>query len=119
MALLVRTYVLRLNPGWPNAGSFQHRAANLNLRYFGPDNGLYRISGTIKVDGSPDTPVARLVVLFDQISLRPLRSTWSNATTGAYEFIHLPNRKCMVMSFDYTNNFRAVVADQVTPELMT
>jgi hypothetical protein len=86
--------------------------------YFGEDSGLYQITGTVKVDGSPDTPVARLVVLFDQLGLRPLRSTWSDGTTGAYTFTKIANKKYMVMSFDHTHNFRAVVADQVTPDLM-
>lgn len=119
MTLRLNSTRLRLNPGWPNAGSLQKLLTGNRYRYFGQDNGGYRISGTVKVDGSPDTPVSRLVVVFDQISLRPLRSGWSDATTGEYEFTHLPNRQLMVMSFDYTENFRAVVADRVTPELMT
>jgi hypothetical protein len=118
MALLLNSIRLRINPGWPNAGSLQERLNHVTYRYRGQDTGAYRINGTVKVDGSPDTPVARKVVLFDQVGLRPLQDTFSNATTGEYEFTHLANKPHMVMAFDHTNNFRAVVADRVTPEPM-
>lgn len=118
MALTLNGVRLRLNPGWPNAGSFQERLNWLTYRHRGQDSGLYRINGTVKVDGSPDTPVARKVVLLDQVSLRPLQDVFSNGTTGDYEFTHLANKPHMVMAFDHTNNFRAVVADRVTPEPM-
>lgn len=115
----VQPPAVRLNPGWPNASGITKRLSGQILRNRTEDSGRYKISGTIKVDGSPDTPVARKVVLFDQVSLRVLQSTFSNATTGAYEFLNLANKPHMVMSFDYTESFRAVVADRVMPELMT
>lgn len=119
MALLLNRRDVRLNPGWPSPSAFQPRVAGTAHRYRTQDSGLYRISGTVKVDGSPDTPVARKVVLFDQAGLRPLQDTVSDATTGEYEFTNLANKSHMVMSFDHTNSFRAVVADRVTPEPMT
>jgi hypothetical protein len=118
VSLRLNSQTLRLNPGWPNPSAIQKRIHHLTLGFKGEDAGTYQVGGTIKVDGSPDTPVARLVVLFDQMTLRYLQSTWSNATTGAYQFTHLANKPYMVMSFDYTLNFRAIVADRVTPEPM-
>lgn len=108
----------RLAPGWPNPTALVKRVSGAVLRNRTQDSGQYKISGTIKVDGSPDTPVARKVVLFDQVSLRVLQSTFSDGTTGAYEFTNLANKPHMVMSFDHEESFRAVVADRVTPEPM-
>lgn len=118
MAYRVNNGLIRLNPGWPNPTAVVKRVKTGQVHYRGQDAGAYRINGTVKVDGSPDTPVARKVVLFDQVSLRPLQDTFSNATTGEYEFTHLANKPHMVMAFDHTNNFRAVVADRVMPEPM-
>jgi hypothetical protein len=118
MTLLLNSLRLRLNPGWPNPGTFSLRVVGRRHIYRGQDSGHYKIGGTIKVGGSQDTPVARKVVLFDQVSLRVLQSTFSNGVTGAYEFTNLANKPHMVMSFDHEESFRAVVADRVIPEPM-
>src|SRR5574337_80430 len=84
--------------------------------YFG---GLGRISGTVKVKGSPNYAVARQVILFVEPQFVPLASVWSDPATGEYTFDYLdPTLKYMVVSIDYPNNFRAVLADNLSPTPM-
>lgn len=81
--------------------------------------GTGRIFGTVKVDSSPDVPVHRRVWLMNQRDAVVIRETWSDGTTGEYEFTNIDEtQKYSVISFDHTNNFRAVIADSVVPELM-
>lgn len=47
-----------------------------------------------------------------------MRETWSDATTGAYSFTGLRLTAYYVVSFDHTNTFAAVIADNLTPEPM-
>lgn len=82
----------------------------------GPGRGY--IYGTIKVDGSPDVPVSRRVRLYREFDGMLVREVWSDPVTGAYSFTDLDElHKYTVLSNDYTLNFRAVVADQITPEI--
>lgn len=75
------------------------------------------ISGTLKVAGTPDAPIARAVWLMDTDSGYIVRSTISDAATGAYSFSNL-NRdfKYMVMGIDRAHNFRPTAADNITPD---
>lgn len=102
----------------PLAASFQAQddvSKLFDLQYGG--NG--RIFGTVKVDSSPDVPVYRRVWLMNQRDAVVIRETWSDETTGEYEFTNIDEtQKYSVISFDHTNNFRAVIADSVVPELM-
>lgn len=87
----------------------------LDLQY----GGAGRITGTVKVDSSPDIPVYRRVWLMNQRDAVVIRETWSDETTGEYEFTNIDEtQEYSVISFDHTNNFRAVIADRVTPEPM-
>ena len=79
--------------------------------------GQARIWGTTKTKGTPtDTPVRRKVRLFRDRDGLMVRETWSNATTGAYTFTEIDeNETYSVVSYDHNNNFRAVIADRITP----
>lgn len=84
----------------------------------GLDSGSYRITGTTKNKATPsDLPVARRVRLHEQISGRLVREVWSDAS-GAYSFNGLRLTAYYVVSFDHTNTFSAVIADNLTPEPM-
>src|SRR5574337_368903 len=77
------------------------------------------ISGTVKVKGSPNYAVARQVILFVEPQFVPLASVWSDPVTGEYTFDYLdPTLKYMVVSINYPNNFRAVLADNLSPTPM-
>ena len=80
--------------------------------------GSYRITGTTKNTGTPPVPVGRLVRLHDQRSGEIVRQLWSDATTGAYSFDNIRSGVFYVVSFDHTNTFAAVIADNLTPEPM-
>ena len=46
-----------------------------------------------------------------------MQATWSDATTGNYAFNGVrPDCKYFVTSFDYTGTYRAVIADNLTPD---
>lgn len=84
------------------------------------DFGAFRISGTVKEKALPsNVPLRRRVQLFDQMSGRMVREAWSDATTGAYSFDFIRgDRRYFVVAFDHTEAYRAVIADNLTPEPM-
>lgn len=83
--------------------------------YFG---GAGRIAGTVKV--TPNTPVHRRIRLFDEKTGLLVREAWSDEVTGAYSFDYVDmTRSYTVIGFDYTLNYRAVIADNLTPERIT
>ena len=73
------------------------------------------ISGTVKVKGAPDNvPVSRKVRLLRDVDALCIRETWSDPVTGAYTFAEIDRTvSYTVLSYDYTESFRAVVADRV------
>jgi hypothetical protein len=76
-----------------------------------------RIRGTVKV--TPNTPVRRKVRLIREVDGQVIREQWSDPVTGAYDFQFVDDlRKWTVVSYDFENLFRAVIADNLTPELM-
>lgn len=76
------------------------------------------IAGTLKVKGSPNTPIARRVRLLGEPSGVIAREAISDAVTGAYGFTELSMKyKYSVLAYDYAKNYRAVVADNIAPEL--
>lgn len=82
--------------------------------YFG---GAGRITGSIKI--TPNLPIHRRLRLFHEATGILIAEAWSDATTGAYSFTHLdPTQTYTVVGFDYTQAYRAVIADRVVPELM-
>lgn len=75
------------------------------------------VTATVKEDGTPtDLPVRRKVRLFRDRDGLMVRETWSDAVTGAYSFTEIAeNETYSVVSYDHNNNFRAVIADRITP----
>ena len=73
------------------------------------------IHGTVKVKGTPNNvPVARKVRLIRDVDALCIRETWSDPITGAYTFAEIDRTvSYTVLSYDYTESFRAVVADRV------
>lgn len=83
--------------------------------------GRGRITGTVKRDADPvDLPLRRRVRIHREVDGMMLRATWSDATTGAYLFTDInPAIKYTVISYDHEHNYRAVVADNITPDVMS
>lgn len=77
--------------------------------------GPYRIAGTVAVDGSPITPVARRVSLLDARSLHLVRQTWSAPVTGAYAFEGLAAQPYLALAQDHTQLYDPVARDHVVP----
>jgi hypothetical protein len=75
------------------------------------------VTGTVKVKGTPNnTPVARKVRLIRDVDAICIREVWSDPVTGEYTFSEIDQTvSYTVLSYDYTENFRAVVADRVVP----
>lgn len=82
--------------------------------------GRGRISGTVKVKGTPNYAVHRKVRLVRERDAICVAEQWSDAVTGNYQFDYFDEReKYTVISYDYENNFRAVIADNLTPDIIT
>ncbi len=101
----------------PTIGSMSSAPSVLDIY----DAGRGRIIGTVKEKGTPaNHPLKRRVVLLSMPGSRPIRETWSDAATGAYVFNEIAtDRRYTVISYDHTGVYRGVVADNLTPELMT
>lgn len=77
------------------------------------------VSGTIKTKSTPaDIPTLALVRLVrDQDGLL-IQAQWTNPTTGAYRFDNLSlDYQYTVTAFDPAKNYRAVIADNITPKV--
>ena len=85
------------------------------------DGGRGRITGTVKEKNTPaNTPLKRRVVLLSMPGSRAIRETWSDPASGVYEFREIAmDRRYTVISYDHTGVYRGVVADNLSPELMT
>lgn len=82
--------------------------------YFG---GTGKIYGTVKVKGTPDLPLARKVQLLHERSHAIVAETWSDAA-GNYQFTGIdPTQRYTVVSYDHEHMYRAVIADNLTPEV--
>lgn len=81
--------------------------------------GAGRIVGTVEEKGSPNAPLRRKVRLHRDVDGTPVRETWSDAKTGAYMFADInPAYTYTVIAYDYTHNYRAVIADGLAPEVL-
>lgn len=81
--------------------------------------GSGRVSGTTKVKGTPNYAVRRRVRLHREVDGMLVREQWSDATSGAYSFDSVDaTKKYTVITYDYEHNFRAVIADNITPDPM-
>lgn len=82
-------------------------------------SGNGRIAGTVKEDGTPDVPVKRRVRLHREQDGLLVREVWSHPTTGAYSFDYIDaTKQYTVITYDYEHDYRAVIADNITPEAM-
>lgn len=79
------------------------------------------IAGTVKRDSDPtDVPLRRRVRLHRELDGLLVQETWSDVTTGAYVFTAIDETaKYTVITYDYEHNYRAVIADNIAPEIMT
>ena len=76
------------------------------------------ITGTVEEKATPNIPLRRRVRLHRDVDGVMVRETWSHATTGAYTFTDInPAYTYHAIAFDYARNYRAVIADNLTPEV--
>jgi hypothetical protein len=76
------------------------------------------IAGTVKEKGQPDQPLVRRVQLISENARVLVAETWSDAS-GNYRFELLdPAQRYTVVSYDYKQMYRAVIADNLRPEMM-
>lgn len=81
--------------------------------YYG---GAGRIFSTVARVG--EIPMVRRVRLFRDRDGVCVGETWSNSA-GAYAFTDIdPAERYSVVAYDHEHNYRAVIADNLTPELM-
>jgi hypothetical protein len=85
-----------------------------------PDYGGYgRIAGDVKIKGTPDAPVRRIVRLVREIDAICVAQQWSDPITGAYEFVGFdPAQRYTVLAYDELGGYRAAIASNVVPEPM-
>lgn len=88
--------------------------------YYDPDEGNFRIVGTVKSKGVVSNyPLRRKVQLIEEKSGRVIREVWSDQTTGEYSFNNIMGgRPYSVVAYDYLGMFKAVIADNLTPSAM-
>lgn len=76
------------------------------------------IAGTVKEKGQPDQPLVRRVQLISENTRVLVAETWSD-TGGNYRFELLdPAQRYTVVSYDHKQMYRAVIADNLRPEMM-
>jgi len=99
------TILAKRNAALPRARDIEH-------------DGLGTISGTVAIDSTPDIPVRRLVRLVRDRDGLVVRETYSDATTGAYSFPEInQNVRYSAIAYDAYHDRRAVIADNLTPEI--
>lgn len=76
------------------------------------------IYGSTAIKGSPNSPVRAKVSLLRARDLMLVQQTWSDPATGAYAFHGLdPFEKYTTLAEYPTGDYRAVAADQLTPDI--
>ena len=101
-------------PTWPMQGRVVGEPLLLRRVDWG---GNGRVRGTVKVKGTPDAPVQRLVRLVREIDGVCVAQTISNANNGTYSFAGFdPGLRYTVLAYDLPGGFRAAVASGVQPE---
>lgn len=75
--------------------------------------------GEVLEQGTPNTPLRRRVWLMRDRDGVIVREAWSDAATGRYSFTEIDETlRYSVIAFDYMHNYRAVIADNLTPEVI-
>lgn len=80
-----------------------------------PHGGQCHVAGDVAIAGTPDAPVSRRVRLFDKASGALMRELWSDAVSGAYDFVNIRDGAVIVTAEDHTAIYNAVVSDAVLP----
>lgn len=116
-----RTFAIRLAPSGgakaPFSGAVTLRLTRTTDLLSG---GKGVIRGTVFEKGTPNLVLKRKVRVHRESNGEAVQQTWSDAETGAYTFVGLdPRVKYTVIAYDYKHNYRAVVADNLTPEVPT
>ena len=111
---LVDSGVTAVTADTPDAGLSLVGGSVATLDIF--DGGTGQIVGTVAQKNLPtDIPLARRVTLIDESTRRTIREVWSSPA-GDYMFSSInPARKYTVLAYDHENDYRAVVADNLTP----
>lgn len=80
--------------------------------------GIGRVRGTVKLKADPvNTPLKRRVRLIRERDGLQVRETWSDPITGIYDFPYIDELQTWtVVSYDYTHDKRAVIADGLSLE---
>jgi len=90
--------------------------AKLRDVYYG---GNGRITATTKDVGTPDFPVGCRVRLIREHDGVIIRETWSDPVTGVYSFDYIdPTLLYSVSAWDHTNTYNAVIASNLTPDII-
>ena len=89
-----------------------------NSAQYSPGRG--RIANKVEIKASPNNlPAARRVVLHRHTDDKPVAQTWSDAICGMYAFNDIDEKQTYyVVAFDHTGSYRAVIADNLTPEVI-
>lgn len=82
--------------------------------------GIGRVRGTVKRKDQPaNVPLKRRVRLVRERDGLVVREAWSDAATGEYDFKYIDELQTWtVIAYDHEHNFRSVIADNLTPEMM-
>ena len=82
--------------------------------------GVGRVYGTVQRKTDPaNTPLKRKVRLVRERDGLVVREVWSDAVTGGYDFRYIDELQTWtVIAYDHEHNFRAVIADGITPEII-
>lgn len=99
------------------ARRFEDIKGRRDIYFSGAGDG--QIVGTVKEKATPDNlPLSRKVLLLYDADFRVVQSTWSD-NAGNYAFRRLDRtKKFTAVAIDHTNNYRAVISDNLNPEAM-
>ncbi|CAN5857436.1 hypothetical protein BH11PSE13_BH11PSE13_12100 [soil metagenome] len=115
----IATAITKVEPGKAGPLLLKTYLSQRDWLLSGIGEGIGRINGVIEEDGTPDFPVWRRTRLMRDRDGLLVRETWSDPLTGVYDFTYIDEtEKYTVLSYDHNHNFRAVVADNLTPDLM-
>lgn len=105
--------LVRLNTTFPHQASRRARAlVDTVVQYSAVDGGGFYVAGTVQIDATPDVPVSRRVRLFEALTARIVRETWS-AADGAYSFTKIRAGTYFVTAHDHTLEHGAVIRDRI------
>ena len=93
-------------------------ARNVEFAGTGTASATGTIHGSTAIKGTPNAPVRAKVSLLRARDLLLVQQTWSDPATGAYAFHGLdPFEKYTTLAEYPTGDYRAVAADQLTPDI--